>query len=98
MACAPTPSARTLCASRVQRSRTYEQLATFLATAQRRLPCGEATMFLVFADVGPRPGEALAVREGLRRERPAGGGRKGRAARRQRSLRGNLSLERRYAA
>jgi integrase len=41
---------------------TYEQLATFLATAQKRLSRREAAMFLLFADAGPRPGEALAVR------------------------------------
>src|SRR5262249_49986741 len=41
---------------------SYEQLATFLAAAQKRLSRREATMFLLFADAGPRPGEALAVR------------------------------------
>jgi integrase len=41
---------------------SYEQLATFLATAERRLSRREATLMLLFADAGPRPGEALAVR------------------------------------
>src|SRR5207249_645271 len=40
----------------------YEQLATFLATVQKRLTPRETVMFLLFADAGPRPGEALAIR------------------------------------
>src|SRR5919106_548758 len=40
----------------------YERLAAFLATAEKRLSRREATLMLLFADAGPRPGEALAVR------------------------------------
>jgi len=41
---------------------TYEQLATFLATATARVEKREATMFLALADAGLRPGEALALK------------------------------------
>ena len=41
---------------------TYEQLATFLATATARAGKREATMFLALADAGLRPGEVLALR------------------------------------
>jgi len=41
---------------------TYEQLATMLVTAARTLSRREATLMLLFADAGLRPGEALAVR------------------------------------
>ena len=40
---------------------TYEQLATMLVTAARTLPQRDATLLLLHADAGLRPGEALAV-------------------------------------
>jgi integrase len=41
---------------------TYDQLATFLATATARVGRRESTTFLALADAGLRPGEALALR------------------------------------
>ncbi len=41
---------------------SYDQLATFLATATTRVARREATMFLALADAGLRPGEVLALR------------------------------------
>jgi integrase len=54
---------------------TYEQLATFLAVASARCSARSASLFLLMADTGLRPGEACGVqwadldRETLRAER-----------------------------
>ena len=39
----------------------YEQLATLLVAGARTLPHRDATLLLLCADAGLRPGEALAV-------------------------------------
>ena len=43
------------------RPMSYEQLATFLATAEKHCPTRDALYFLVMADTGLRPGEGVGL-------------------------------------